>query len=208
MIADVALRWVVTVLFGLSAAECLYSLRGHRGWVSGVGHVLHVVMSIAMLVMAWPIGMGLPTRSPMLFFAVATVWFIAIAAVSKDPAARLGNQYHAVMMGAMAWMYAAMDSALLSGGASDGATASPASMPGMDMSAGASSAQPTEPQWISTINWALTIGFAVAAVYWLYRYRAKRAADPGPRTATLAHAGTLAQSFMAAGMAVMFGVML
>jgi hypothetical protein len=212
MIVDLTLRWIVTILFALSVAECLYTFAaGHRSCTSAVGHVLHLAMSVAMIVMAWPVGMGLPNRSPMVFFVLATLWFIGVAVGSPAPVVRLANEYHAVMMGAMAWMYAVMGGALLPGNAdssrSDGGPSMPG-MPGMAMPSTAGSTQTAEPAWITTVNWMATVGFGLAAVCWLYRYVARRRKDAAPGVGLLAHAGTLGQSFMAAGMAIMFAVML
>ncbi len=77
-------------------------------------------------------------------------------------------------------------------------------MAGMDMSGGAGAAPAVgDPAWIDALNWLCTVGFAVAAVYWLYRFFGERQADPNRR-----HLGIACQAMMAAGMAVMFGVML
>jgi hypothetical protein len=215
MIADLTLRWVVTVLFGLSFAECAYALAaGHRKWTGAAGHVLHLVMSVAMIVMAWPVGLAVPNRPSLVFFLLAALWFVGMAAIgSPGPVQRLTNQYHAAMMAAMAWMYAAMDGALLPGNAEgphdhDAASGSMPGMPGMDMPPADMSTRTVEPQWITTVNWIVTVVFGLAALYWLYRYVAQRRKDSAQPTPLLAHAGSLCQSFMAAGMAIMFGVML
>jgi Domain of unknown function (DUF5134) len=218
MIADLTLRWVVTVLFGLSFAECMYAFAaGHRKWTGVVGHALHLAMSVAMIVMAWPAGLAVPNRPPLVFFLLAALWFVGMAvAASPDPIQRLANEYHAVMMAAMAWMYAVMDGALLPGNtggphdqdAPSGSMPGMPGMPGMEMPSSDMSTQMAEPQWITTVNWIVTIGFGLAAVYWLYRYVAQRREDSAQRIPLLAHAGSLCQSFMAAGMAIMFGVML
>jgi hypothetical protein len=215
MIADLTLRWVVTVLFGLSVAECLYALAaGHRKWTGVVGHVLHLVMSVAMIVMAWPAGLAVPNRPPLAFFLLGALWFVGMAvAASPGPVQRLDNEYHAVMMAAMAWMYAVMDGALLPGNAGgphdqDAPSGSMPRMPGMEMAPADQSRHTVEPQWITTVNWIVTVVFGLAAVYWLYRYLAQRQKDSAQRTPLLAHAGSLCQSLMAAGMAIMFGVML
>lgn len=176
MIGDLALRWAVTVLFGASLAGHLYGLAAQRErWICTVERLLHIVMCAAMVVMAWPIGMELPTLGPMVFFLAAAVWFVLVVAhVFSADADRLANGYHAVMMAAVAWLYAVM-----SGG-------------------------PPEPEWITTVNWIAAVGFASAAVYWLYQYFAQRKTNP----ARLGDWGTLCQAFMASGMAIMFGVML
>jgi hypothetical protein len=210
LIADLTLRWAVTVLFGLSFALHAYGLVVQReSWICTVERVLHVVMCAAMVVMAWPVGMKLPPLGPMVFFLVAAVWFalVAVRAFAAD-SGRLTNGYHAIMMAAVAWLYAVM-----SGGPLDGRTHSPEhnmtsssgmNMPGMDMSA----PERTQPGWLITVDWIATVGFACAAVYWLYWYFAQRKANPGSRTARLRDWGTQCHAFMATGMAIMFGVLL
>ena len=225
MIADLTLRWVVTLLFVASAVECVLTLvmvRHHRA--AAVGHGLHLLMAVAMAVMAWPRGAELPTTGPMVVFLAATGWFLAVAVVvSNSPGARLANLYHAAMMFAMAWMYAAMNGSILPGHSVGGDTGgghgggghgghaghaghgggSGAEMPAMEPVTHTVS----EPAYIGAVNWFWTVGFAVAAVFWVYRYFATRRIDGGA-TLTLVHFGTLCQAAMAAGMAIMFGVML
>jgi hypothetical protein len=119
----------------------------------------------------------------------------------------------------MAWMYAVMNGRLLPGqssGSASGATAHHAGhagmdMPGMDMSGmgtahAAASSGPGYPAWIATLNWVCAIGFAIAAVFWLYRYLVVRISNSSGDP--VRHLGMLSQAMMAAGMAIMFGVML
>ncbi|MGC5248074.1 DUF5134 domain-containing protein [Gordonia sp. DT219] len=131
MIDDIVLRWVVTVLFALAAAQCVYLIVVRpMPWQAIVGHVLHLVMSVAMAVMAWPFSADWPTVGPMVFFIAAAVWFLLTLALRQSlrPAddcgcvpptttgwGRLAAVYHAAMMGAMAWMYALMNGSLLPG---------------------------------------------------------------------------------------------
>lgn len=210
MIQDIFLRWIVTALFVLSAAECLFAIAtGRRTWTHVVGILLQFVMSIAMLVMAWPWGATLPTIGPLVFFLLAAVWFVTVG--FTDAGHRVVNGYHALKMLAMSWMYAVMNGTLLGvGGAAHGThgmTWPHTSMPGKDMpdidtssSGGGCSA------WIDAIDWLGTIGFAIAALWWLYRYSALRKAEPTqPRHRFLA---APRQAMMAAGMAIMFGVLL
>lgn len=210
MIQDLTLRWVVTVLFALSAAECFVaSCTGHRRWISVVGNILHVVMALAMLVMAWPSGAGLPTIPPMVFFLLATVWFGAISASAAAAGHRLAYLYHAAMMLAMAWMYAVMNGSILAGRAEDSAAPSmPVShghhqMPGMTMPGDALPDVSAEtPWWVDGLNWVCTVGFAFATLYWVARCIGAR------RDPLQTRIGVLCQATMAAGMAIMFGVML
>lgn len=217
MIQDIALRWFVTVLFLFSAAVCV------RGIVTGghsrqavIGHSLHAIMALAMAVMAWPRGADLPTRAPMIFFALAALWFAIVMARTGEH--RVANGYHTLMMLAMAWMYAAMGGLPLR---QKSAGMTMAGMPGMD-GAPASSGHGghaghgshsaaghtghDSAAWVGTLNWVCAAGFAVAAVFWLYRYITARIA---PSAATADQGlGILCQFAMAAGMAIMFAVML
>lgn len=216
MISELFLRWIVTALFVVSAVECAHAVVTERKVGPHlVGHLLHFAMASAMAVMAWPRGAALPTTAPMVFFALGALWFLGIA-LARTPH-RVVAGYHAAMMLAMAWMYAVMNGNLLPGQSTprgDHSTAmsehaghhdmAAMSMPGMDMSGttGASST-PGHPEWIDALNWLCTVVFAVAAVWWLHRFFVERQADPSRR-----HVGVACQAMMAAGMAVMFGVML
>ena len=52
MIHDLVLRWLVTGLFVLSAAECVFAIiTQRRPWTSVVSNGLHFVMAVAMVVM-------------------------------------------------------------------------------------------------------------------------------------------------------------
>lgn len=210
MIQDLFLRWIVTALFVFGAAECVFAITvGHREWKPIVGNLLHLVMAVAMAVMAWPRGAELPTTGPTVFFLLATLWFVGLLLV--DSTHRAANAYHALMMLAMAWMYAVMSGSLLPVPA-DGSTGGHgvSSMPGMpgmilpdtgDPAAGAAA-----PPFVTGLNWLCAVGFAIAAVWWLYRYFVERKGDP--TQPALRFLGAASQVMMAAGMAVMFGVML
>ena len=221
MIQDLTLRWIVTLLFVVSAAECVYSLAaGRRSVTSIVGHSLHAIMAVAMAVMAWPSGAALPTRAPMVFFAAAAVWFAVIAI--RDAAHRWGSGYHALMMLAMAWMYAAMgglplrrtdssdmDMSGMDGPPADGGHAGHgwhAGHGGHAGHSGAGASASATPEWVGVLNWVCAVGFAIATVFWIYRYIAARlrgSVEPSGQ-----QFGILSQAMMAAGMAIMFGVML
>ena len=211
MIQDIVLRWIVTALFVLSAAECLLEIAGgRRAGTRAVGILLHFIMSVAMVVMAWPWGATLPTTGPLVFFLLAAVWFVAAGVT--DAGHRVVNGYHALMMAAMSWMYAVMNGDLLPGrgGTSHGMPDS--NMPGMDMpgmdmaGTDTSSSASGYPAWMGAINWLFTIGFAIAALWWVYRYFALRKAEPTEPWHRFL--GAARQALMAAGMAIMFAVLL
>lgn len=213
MIADLALRWVVTVLFAMSAAECAYALVGSRGRPgAAVSQLLHLAMAIAMMVMAWPRGAELPTLGPMFFFLAAAMWFLARLLRSATAHGRMLDGYHAAMMLAMGWMYAVMNGNVLARHTETVAAEGSGDMHVMHMAghSGGGTAMAMEhasasPLWISAINWLLTIGFVIATAVWLYRYFAAR---QQPDASPYSHLGTLCGSMMAGCMAIMFGVML
>ena len=211
---DVALRWVVTLLFGAGTATYVYILIAQHGrWTSTVNHLLHLLMSVAMILMAWDVGISLPTVAPMIFFLLAGVWFGRAAGRMSTPAGdRLTNGYYAVMMAAMAWMFAPMNGRLPSqfGHSSDHAQSAVAAidMSGADMRAPEMSSAEPAAEWIAAVNWIAALGFAVVALYWACRYLAKRRTITVPHAAQLAHLEPLYQVCSAAGTALMFGVML
>lgn len=60
MIDNVGLRLNITALFCVSTAECPYVLVAQRSrWRSAVDNLLHLVMSLAMIVLAWSAGTDL-----------------------------------------------------------------------------------------------------------------------------------------------------
>lgn len=218
MIHDLALRWIVTLLFLFSAGVCITAIARNRHSVAGVvSHSLHAIMAIAMAVMAWPRGAELPTRAPMIFFLGAAVWFAVITVRSTGH--RVANAYHALMMLAMSWMYAAMGGLPVSRHKGSGS----ADMAGMDMAGmdgssghaghgghtghamGAHSAADSA-TWVGTLNWICTLAFVAAAVFWLYRFITARVQPSSDESRS--SLGILCQLAMAAGMAIMFGVML
>lgn len=114
------------------------------------------------------------------------------------------------MMLAMAWMYAAMgglplprSSEAMSMPMADGAGghAGHAGHGGhaVAMSSGGESAS-----WVTTLNWVCAAGFAAASAFWFYRLITARLSNDGKDHTV----GILCQLAMAAGMAIMFAVML
>jgi Domain of unknown function (DUF5134) len=210
VVMDLTVRWMVTILFTLGAAGCVSAVvaSDRRTPRFVVSQALHVLMATAMVAMAWPSGARLPTVGPMLVFLLAAGWFVAAAVI--DPDHWVSGFYHATMMFAMAWMYAVMNGAILPGHANSGAGgghhhgAAAATMPDMPGMAGMESTAAAAPPYIGALNWFATVGFGVAAVWWLYRHFARRGQRSGPAAACPGERG---QAMMAAGMAIMFAVM-
>ncbi|MGK2379538.1 DUF5134 domain-containing protein [Gordonia tangerina] len=220
VIADLTVRWIVTLLMAAAISEYVLSLVTHRlRWPGVIGHLLHIVMAAAMIAMAWPFGMDLPTTGPMVFFLGAGMWFVVAAIVFADTTAeRAAHGYHAVMMAAMAWMYAVMHGDLLPGSASnvdtDAHMMSGHDMTGMDMAGTTHGSDvhsnAANPGYVTMLNWMLAIGFLIAAIGWLYLYFSRRRPVGAPEqraSALLTHSGELSQVFMAAGMSIMFFAM-
>ncbi|OCB37250.1 hypothetical protein A5676_18250 [Mycobacterium malmoense] len=205
---DSTLRWVVTALFAVSFAAYAYFLVAQRRrWTSAVSQVLHLAMSAVMISMAWGVGMTLPAAGATLGFLLGGAWFVGIA--GRAPWAgdgRLTSYYYAVMMVAMAWMYVAMTDSLPGrsghpGGDAMGMAAhgaAPASTHAAHhMSHGA-------PGWVSVVNWTAAVGFAAVAIYWAYRWTARRWTRLMPRAVPLTYTQIAAQTVTAAGTALMF----
>lgn len=203
MIHDAVIRWVVTALFSLTAAECVLAIVIKRQpWTWVVSHGLHFVMALAMVVMAWPWGAQLPPNGPAVFFLLATVTFVTMAVVvARTAGLRVRYGYHATMMLATGWMYAIMGVHFFPARASTHNSAqSDTSMPGMDMTGTNMPAGSGTPMWLSTVGWLGTVGFAVAAVFWTYWYFVKRRCERS-RFMSL---GNLSQAGMAIGMTFLF----
>ncbi|MEV6227809.1 DUF5134 domain-containing protein [Saccharopolyspora shandongensis] len=109
------LRWILTVLFIATAVWfLLQALRRGARVPERVSSMSHVVMSALMVPMAWPWGMLLPAAPQIALFALAALWFLALAAGNarfRTGHAHGGGRaqlHHAVMMAAMVWMLATM----------------------------------------------------------------------------------------------------
>jgi hypothetical protein len=115
MIHDLMLRWVVTALWVVGGAESgLAIVTKRRPWTFVINNGLHLVMSVAMAVMAWPWGAKFPTTGLVVFFLLAAVGFVIMAAVAARSSARWWLfGYHGLMMLATAWLYAIMNGHLL-----------------------------------------------------------------------------------------------
>ncbi|OBK19684.1 DUF5134 domain-containing protein [Mycobacterium asiaticum] len=211
MIEDLPLRWVVTGLFLLSAVGFALVI-DRRSWTSVVSYGLHLTMAIAMAVMAWPQGLGLPPTPAEAFFLAGALWFGILAVLATRMAGmRLVRGYHALKMLAMAWMYAVVHHEPLP----DEMHADhhhhhmpDVSMPDMGV---APAEAPTQdwPGWVDVGNWIWALLFALAAAAWGYRLVTQRRAGRRRRSRAWRRTlGTALQITMAAGTAIMFGALL
>lgn len=201
---DNTLRWVVTALFAVSFLAYAYFLVVQRKcWTDMVSQVLHLAMSAAMILMAWGVGMTLPTIAATTCFLLGGAWFVGIA--GRAPLAvdgRVTNYYYAVMMVAMAWMYGSMKGSRPGGSAHSGGEAM--AMPAHAGASGMQHATHQMPDWAGALNWTAAVVFAAVAIYWAYRWMARRWTSLMPRTVRLTHTQFAAQTVTAAGTALMF----
>ncbi len=205
---DNTLRWLVTALFAVSFAAYGYFLVAQRRcWTGVVSQLLHLAMSAVMILMAWGVGMTLPTVVAATCFLLGGAWFVGIA--GHGPWAgngRLTNYYYALMMVAMAWMYVAMNGSLPGRAVhpGDAAMSMPANSPASGMQHAAHHMSPAAPGWVSMVNWTAALGFGAVAMFWAYRWMAQRWTKLAPRTVKLSYAQIVTQTVTAAGTALMF----
>jgi Domain of unknown function (DUF5134) len=132
---------------------------------------------------------------------LATLWFLASALVPAETVSvRAVYGYHALMMLAMAWMYAFIHGLLLPGHSSRHHHVN------MDMADRVVPTTAGSPDWIAAINWFWFVGFAVAAVFWTSSFRAKPTG--GSTSGWWRSVNAPTQATMAAAMSIMFGATL
>ncbi|MEA5362920.1 DUF5134 domain-containing protein [Amycolatopsis sp., V23-08] len=199
MITAGGLRWILTILFVLTGAFCAYRCVRQGSVPERVGDVLHVVMCVAMVAMAWPVGMGIARLPQTVVFGLAAAWFAGVAATGASHADHGGRRaavYHVVMMAAMAWMVFVMPRAMggMSGG---GGTMDMPGHPGMSMPAGpAGGGSPVD---VTIVALVLLVVFVVAGLVFLAR-AIDEARASGPPLRSL---GRGADGVMALGMGLM-----
>lgn len=203
MITTDGLRWIVTALFVVTGAFCAYRCVRERSWPDRAGDVLHLVMCVAMVAMAWPATMSVARVPQTVFFGLAALWFLVAAFTGRAHDGHGGRRvavYHVVMMAAMAWMVFVMPRAM-SGMTGPGGTMDMPGMPGMSMAAGgAGGAAPAD---VTVVALVLLILFVVAGLAFLAR-AIDDARASGPPLRTL---GRGADGLMALGMGLMLVAM-
>ncbi|RMB84835.1 DUF5134 domain-containing protein [Streptomyces shenzhenensis] len=215
MIAATGLRWILTLLFAVPVGYGVWRavLPGARA-AERVDHALHAAMGVLMAAMAWPWGMDLSAAPQVVLFSAGALWFGAAAPFRAGDRSRSGAVLaawpHVVMMGAMAWMVAAMDSSGAMAGHAGGGGMHDMHMSGASGLA-AMSLSGTGPRLVAGL---LAAVLAVMGVAWLARALDRaRSLDPATRPTEGAAlpgggaGGALAlgcHAAMALGMAVMF----
>jgi hypothetical protein len=85
MVDDLAPRLVITAVFCVSVAECLYVLVAQHGpRRRTLNNLLHATMSVATIVMTWSAVTTLPSTGPMVFFVLAAIWFVGVAVTASS----------------------------------------------------------------------------------------------------------------------------
>ncbi|GAA2659285.1 MULTISPECIES: DUF5134 domain-containing protein [Actinosynnema] len=201
MIDEIVLRVALTAAYAVACGFHLVRLWRDGGLVERVGSVLHALMCGAMILMAWPATMAFAPVPQTALFAVAALWFAALAAIGGRACAGHGRVelvHHAVMMAGMAWMVVVMPLAMReppSGGGGGGAHDhhGGAATTAVDAGAGV-------PAHVSAVGLALAVVFAIAGTAWLARALDAGRAPGARRRRAVAPA---VESAMSLGMAVM-----
>jgi hypothetical protein len=162
LITILGLRWGLTVLFVVCAGLYTRQMFGERKWQPTLGWLLHVLMAIAMVAMAWPVGMRIPSLLYVLVFTAAALYFVYLGLFGPHVNHAF---YHAVMMGAMVVMALLMQSAAM-----PGMTVTPTSaMAGHNMPMVHATATNTgssgSPVWGSTLCGLAAAGFVGVALW-------------------------------------------
>ena len=173
------LSWTFTVVFALTGLYSSVRLselaRGVDRSGSRVAEASHLLMSLAMIAMAW--GWTGDPASPtgvlqIVVFGLFGIWFLARLALPVGDHSRATEGYHLVANAAMVWMVAAMPQ-IMSSGAPDGAgTTGTAGMPGMGGMSGPVAAAPTPPStpsWVVAVSVVLAVLLLAGAVLWATR---------------------------------------
>lgn len=113
MVEDAWLQWALALVFVLTALHSVGRAAASRSVGSGIGHGLHVVMSLDMVAMCWPWWTVIPAWPQGVLFGAAAAWFASRLGLHwrrGQATARfaLHQASHAVMMLVMVWMVAAM----------------------------------------------------------------------------------------------------
>ncbi|MFC5062880.1 DUF5134 domain-containing protein [Actinomycetospora atypica] len=173
------LSLVFTAVFLATAVYSLVRLAelGATGDRDGsrAAELTHLVMSLAMIAMAWAWTGGPTSPSGMLqlvVFGAATLWFATRALTPGHPRAVAG--YHVVMNAAMVWMVAAMPQIM---GMSTSGDSSGGHHHGGSSPAGAGAVAVATPVWVAVVTWLFAALLLGTAVLWALRVR-RPAAEP------------------------------
>ncbi|WP_314178461.1 DUF5134 domain-containing protein [Streptomyces winkii] len=224
MISAPGLRWILTAALATLALHALWrALRSSRP-ASGVSHLLHATMAVAMAVMCWPRGMHLAALPQVVFFVAAALWYPVAAAAggpkSTGPSVNtrpsrsrrvLAALPHTAVMAGMAWMLHAMDTSMGGSHQASGSMGHGAAGGHHGAASGDLATMSLHGTAQQTVAWILGAAFLALSLWWLARgFDAARGRVPvavGPATDRAegrAPGDLLCHGVMALVMAVMF----
>ncbi len=192
------LSWVFTAVFTLTGVYSLVRLgelaSGSDRTGSRVAELSHLLMSIAMIAMAWAWVGGPSSVSGLVLivvFGVFVVWFLGRLVWPAAGHPRVTEGYHLVTNAAMVWMVAAMPEIMAADmaavGGHDQSSDGMAGMPGMGgmPGTGVGGSMPSStPVWATVVSWVFIVLLVAAAVFWATRIAGPSAANGcGPATA-------------------------
>ncbi|MFR9805468.1 DUF5134 domain-containing protein [Pseudonocardia sp. RS010] len=187
MFSSPTTSWTFTLVFALTGA---YSAVRFTLLTSGaerdgdrVAEFAHLLMSLAMIGMAWawtgrPGGPGATVQ--IVVFGLLALWFLTRAARRATGHGRVSDAYHLVTAAAMVWMVAAMPqimgmtTAVGPAGHAGHGSAAPNTGGADGPMSGAT------PLWVTIVTWTFVVLLGAAAVLWATR--AVRAGSPGRAT--------------------------
>lgn len=171
-----SLSWIFTVVFVLAGVYSLVRLAelhsGSDRSGSRIVELSHLLMSVAMIAMAWTWTGGPSTPSgivQIVVFGLFTVWFLARLAMPAVGDHRTHDGYHLAMNAAMVWMVAAMPQIMgMSTGGAPSSDGGLAGMPGMGGMPGMDSGTmtPATPAWATVVSWVFIVLLVASAVLW------------------------------------------
>jgi hypothetical protein len=210
VLSNVALQWILTVVFAATGGYFLVRVFVGFNAVDRIVDLAHVIMSVVMVSMPWPWGMSIPVALQITVFTLAACWFVYLALFR--PRTNIGPieghhqrplllWYHAIMMGSMVVMAALMSLALPM---SSGDEMGDMSMQAMSMpSPTAASNGMSTPVWAAIVSLLFAV-FAVTFLVWLLRSRL----HPPREHPTALALDESARIVMAAGMTIAFVALL
>lgn len=173
-----SLSWLFTVVFAFTGLYALVRLAELTSTTDRSGSRLvelsHLLMSVAMIAMAWSWSGGPTSGSGLVqivVFGLFTVVYLARLVPSTAGDGRLHVGYHVVMNAAMVFMVAAMPqimgTEMSSTAGSDSHHGGMAGMPGMDAATGAGAAAAATPVWATAVTWVFVVLLLAAAALWV-----------------------------------------
>jgi hypothetical protein len=170
---SVAISLLLTVLFAVTGGYALLRWASLRTGVAGragdgVAELSHLLMSLAMIVMAWGYGSPAATTAQIVLFGGLGGYFAIRLAASRLAASTRtcpASGFHLLMCAGMVWMVVAMPWLMASAGTAGSAADMP--MDGMSMPMAPGAPVAGGPRWAGPITVVLAVAMLVASAYWV-----------------------------------------